>query len=77
MVVLTKRNGIGEHSSNTAAADTKKLVGYTNNTFAKTSGYYNKLSDRCVMLDACTFNECGRLGQPCYLGDSVALNAML
>ena len=46
MVVLTKRTSAGEHASNTETADTKNFVGYTNRTLAKTTGYYNKLTDK-------------------------------
>lgn len=46
MVVLTKRDSVGEHASNTEKAETKNFVGYTNNTLAKTTGYYNELTDR-------------------------------
>lgn len=46
MVVLTKRDSNGEHASNTEKAETKNFVGYTNNSLAKTTGYYNKLTDR-------------------------------
>ena len=45
-VVLTKRDGNGQHASNTETTATKNFVGYTNNTFAKTTGYYNELTDR-------------------------------
>ena len=48
MVVLTKRDANGVHASNTETADTKNFVGYTNNTHAKTSGYYNERTDRYV-----------------------------
>ena len=46
MVVLTKRDSNGEHASNTEKKETKNLVGYTNNTLAKTTGYYNEQTDR-------------------------------
>lgn len=46
MVVLTKRDAHGAHASNTESADTKNFVGYTNNTLAKTTGYYNEHTDR-------------------------------
>lgn len=48
MVVLTKRDAKGAHASNTETAETKNFVGYTNNTLAKTSGYYNERTDRYV-----------------------------
>ena len=51
MVVLTKRDANGVHASNTETADTKNFVGYTNNTHAKTSGYYNERTDRYVSLN--------------------------
>ena len=46
MVVLTKRDSNGEHASNTEKKETKNFVGYTNNTLAKTTGYYNEQTDR-------------------------------
>ena len=46
MLVLTKRNGTGAHASNTETSETKNFVGYTSNTFAKTTGYYNERTDR-------------------------------
>ena len=46
IVVLTKRDSVGEHASNTEKAETKNFVGYTNNSLAKTNGYYNELTDR-------------------------------
>ena len=46
IVVLTKRDSYGEHASNTEKAETKNFVGYTNNSLAKTNGYYNELTDR-------------------------------
>ena len=45
-VVLTKRDSNGEHASNTEKAETRNFVGYTNNSLAKTNGYYNELTDR-------------------------------
>ncbi|XP_020600643.1 uncharacterized protein LOC110039834 [Orbicella faveolata] len=50
MVVLTKRDSNGEHASNTEKAETKNFVGYTNNTLAKTTGYYNELTDRLILF---------------------------
>lgn len=50
MVVLTKRDANGVHASNTETADTKNFVGYTNNTHAKTSGYYNERTDRLILF---------------------------
>lgn len=46
MILLTKLNGTGAHASNTNSRSTMNLVGYTNNTLAKTSGYYNEHTDR-------------------------------
>ena len=46
IVVLTKRDSNGEHASNTEKAEIKNFVGYTNNSLAKTNGYYNELTDR-------------------------------
>ena len=45
-VVLTKRDSNGEHAANTEKKETKNFVGYTNNTLARTTGYYNELTDR-------------------------------
>ncbi|XP_022788297.1 uncharacterized protein LOC111328184 [Stylophora pistillata] len=50
MVVLTKRDAKGAHASNTETAETKNFVGYTNNTLAKTSGYYNERTDRLILF---------------------------
>lgn len=47
MIFLTKLDSKGAQPSNTGT--TKKamsFVGYTNNTLAKTSGYYNEHTDR-------------------------------
>lgn len=69
MVVLTKRDANGVHASNTETADTKNFVGYTNNTHAKTSGYYNERTDRYVSLN---IGNKWLLGQCQYLSDCVA-----
>ena len=45
-VVLTKRDSNGEHAANTEKKKTKNFVGYTNNMLARTTGYYNELTDR-------------------------------
>ena len=45
MVALTKRDRNGEHASNLEKKN-NNFVGYTNNTLAKTTGYYNEQTDR-------------------------------
>ena len=46
MIFLTTLNGTGAHASNPKTPKTINLVGYTNNTLAKTNGYYNEHTDR-------------------------------
>ena len=48
MIVSTKKNAYGAHAANTVTGATKNFIGYTNKTHAKTSGYYNELTDRLV-----------------------------
>ena len=45
-VLVTKRNSSG---AGYALSDTE-TIGFTNKTFARTSGYYNELTDRYVSL---------------------------
>ena len=45
-LIFTKLDSNGEHASNTEKKETKNFVGYTNNTLAKTTGYYNEQTDR-------------------------------
>ena len=48
MIVSTKKDAKGNHAANTVTGATKNFIGYTNKTLAKTTGYYNELTDRLV-----------------------------
>lgn len=48
IIVSTKKDANGNHAANTVTGATKNFIGYTNKTLAKTTGYYNELTDRLV-----------------------------
>ena len=50
VVVLTKRDGLGAHASNTETPETKNFVGYTRKRLARTRGYYNGILDRLACM---------------------------
>ena len=45
LLVIDKRNATGAHASNLDSSQLN-FIGYTNKTFARTRGYYNKILDR-------------------------------
>lgn len=50
MIVSTKKDAKGNHAANTVTGATKNFIGYTNKRLAKTTGYYNELTDRLILF---------------------------